>query len=499
LRDAGYETIMVNSNPETVSTDYDTSDHLFFEPLTVEDVLEIQHTMSPDGVIVQFGGQTPLNISLALEEAGVPIIGTKPSDIERAGNRELFKRTLDELQLLQPSNGIARSYEEAMTVADEIGYPVVVRPSFVLGGRAMEIVFTSKDLRHYMEHAVKASPDAPVLIDKFLENAAEIDVDALCDGERVIIGGMLEHIEEAGIHSGDSACVIPAYSLSDRLLDRMREITGALGRALDVRGLVNVQFAVRHEEVYLIEVNPRASRTVPFISKATGLPLAKVAALVQTGFDLEELGVVEPPPPGHYSVKESVLPFNKFPGVDTVLGPEMRSTGEVMGIAPTMGEAFYKAQLGAGNQIGGEGRVFISVRDNDKRPLIPLAWEIADLGFEIYSTRGTGRVLTSAGIEVTTLSKIQDEGDNVLDHLSELAFVINTPNNKGARSDEGRIRSACAVTGTPCFTTLAGASALVGALRQQRRTPYRVRSLQSLLPDAGIWRVPEGLRKPATV
>ncbi|MHC5067732.1 MAG: carbamoyl-phosphate synthase large subunit, partial [Planctomycetota bacterium] len=309
LRDAGFETIMVNSNPETVSTDYDTSDHLFFEPLTVEDVLEITRVMQPDGVIVQFGGQTPLNLSLELEQAGVPVIGTSPSDINKAGDRELFRDALEELKLLQPSNGIARSLDEAIEVAERVGYPVVVRPSHVLGGRAMEIVFTRKDLEFYMTHAVQASPDAPILIDKFLENATEIDVDALCDGKQVIIGGMLEHIEQAGIHSGDSACVIPAYSLSKRLVARMREITEALAHALNVRGLMNIQFAVRHEEVYLIEVNPRASRTVPFISKATGLPLAKIAALIQAGFSLEQLGVSERSEPDYFSVKDVVLPW----------------------------------------------------------------------------------------------------------------------------------------------------------------------------------------------
>ncbi|TVR49341.1 MAG: carbamoyl-phosphate synthase large subunit, partial [Planctomycetota bacterium] len=381
LREAGFETIMVNSNPETVSTDYDTSDHLFFEPLTVEDVLEINRVMQPEGVIVQFGGQTPLNLSLELEGAGVPIIGTLPSDIERAGDRGMFKATLEELDLLQPDNGIARSYEDALMVADRIGYPVVVRPSFVLGGRAMEIVYTRKDLERYMKHAVAASPDAPVLVDKFLENATEIDVDALCDADEVIIGGMLEHIEEAGIHSGDSACVIPSFSLSERLLDRMRDITKALGKAFNVRGLMNVQFAVRHEEVYLIEVNPRASRTVPFISKATGLPLAKVAALIQAGASLKDLAVSGNPEPTHFAVKESVMPFNKFPGVDTILGPEMRSTGEVMGLADSFCEAFLKAELGAGNKLPESGKVFISVRDNDKRGMIPLAWEIADLGY----------------------------------------------------------------------------------------------------------------------
>ena len=494
LREAGFETIMVNSNPETVSTDYDTSDHLFFEPLTVEDVLEINKVMAPEGVIVQFGGQTPLNLSQELENAGVPIIGTSPADIERAGDRGMFKEVIEELSLLQPDNGIARSYEDAITIASRIGYPVVVRPSFVLGGRAMEIVYTRRDLEYYMKHAVEASPDAPVLVDKFLENAVEIDVDALCDGDDVIIGGMLEHVEEAGIHSGDSACVIPSFSLSERLTNRMREITIALGKAFNVRGLMNVQFAVRHEEVYMIEVNPRASRTAPFISKATGLPLAKIAALVQAGATLKQLGVVKSPEPKHFSVKESVMPFNKFPGVDTILGPEMRSTGEVMGVAPSFYEAFLKAELGAGNRLPESGKVFISVRDNDKRSMIPLAWTIAGLGYEICSTRGTGRVLERNGIDVTILNKVQDDPESdkgtVLDYLDEVAFVINTPNHRGALTDEGKIRSSCAVRGVPCYTTLAAASALVGALRERADHTWDVRPLQAILDNGGAWEQP---------
>jgi carbamoyl-phosphate synthase large subunit len=486
LREAGIETIMVNSNPETVSTDYDTSDDLFFEPLTVEDVLEINHIMKPAGCIVQFGGQTPLNLSLALEAAGVPIIGTSPDNIDRAGDRERFKITLEELKLLQPANGIARSYEEALVVADRIGYPVVVRPSFVLGGRAMEIVYTRKDLERYMKHAVEVNPGAPILIDKFLENAIEVDVDCISDGHDVIIGGMLEHIEECGIHSGDSACVIPAYSLSDRILERMRVIADHLARALDVRGLMNVQFAVRHEEVYLIEVNPRASRTVPFISKATGLPLAKVAAWIQAGATLAQLGVTDMSRPKHFSVKESVMPFNKFPGQDTVLGPEMRSTGEVMGHAPSFGEAFYKAELGAGNDLRGRTAVFISVRDNDKRSVIPLAREIIDLGYRIISTNGTGQMLIRNDIPVDCIDKIQAGGDNILDHLDELAFVINTPNHRGGRHDESKIRSACAVKGIPHFTTLASAHALLGGLRKEAQQTYAVRPLQSILPPHGL-------------
>jgi carbamoyl-phosphate synthase large subunit len=486
LDEAGIETIMVNSNPETVSTDYDTSDHLFFEPLTTEDVLEIHERMQPAGVIVQFGGQTPLNLALALEAAGVPIIGTSPDNIDKAGDRERFKTTLEELALQQPANGIARSYEEALVQADRIGYPVVVRPSFVLGGRAMEIVYTLRDLEQYMKHAVEVNPGAPILIDKFLEAATEVDVDALCDGTDVVIGGMLEHIEECGIHSGDSACVIPAYSLSDRILDRMRKITAALALALDVRGLMNVQFAVRHEEVYLIEVNPRASRTVPFVSKATGLPLAKIAAWVQAGATLQQLGVQDQSRPKHFSVKESVLPFNKFPGQDTILGPEMRSTGEVMGTGTSFGEAFYKAQLSAGNTIDRQGSVFISVRDNDKRQVISLARAVADLGYQIFTTAGTGQVLARNDIACTVIDKIQNGGENILEHLDELAFAINTPNHRGARYDESKIRSACAVKGIAHFTTLASADALLGAIRTEKHRTYQVRSLQDLLQQAKL-------------
>jgi len=487
LKEAGYETIMVNSNPETVSTDYDTSDYLFFEPLTKEDVLEINAVMKPQGVIVQFGGQTPLNLSIGLEQAGVPIIGTSPRDIDKANDREQFKAILEQLGFKQPANAIARSVDEAIHDAARLGYPVVVRPSFVLGGRAMEIVTDEAHLRIYVQRAVEAFPGAPILVDKYLENAIEVDLDAICDGKETIIGGILEHIEEAGVHSGDAACVIPTYSISERLRQSMRDIAKGLAEALNVRGLMNVQFAIRNEEVYLIEVNPRASRTVPFVSKATGLPLAKIAALVQTGKTFAELGVVERGEPEHFCVKESVFPFNKFPGVDTVLGPEMRSTGEVMGIAPTFGEAFYKAQLGAGNALKPTGKVFISVRDHDKRAVIPLAQGISALGYDIFTTRGTGQVLSRNGIPCTILGKVRDGGDHVLKHLKQMAFVITTPILRGGGSDESKIRSACAVSATPYFTTLNGATALVTALKQQAQKPYQVRPIQDILPDQGRW------------
>jgi carbamoyl-phosphate synthase large subunit len=489
LREAGWKVIMVNSNPETVSTDYDTSDYLFFEPVTTEDVLEINRVMKPQGVIVQFGGQTPLNISLGLEKAGLPIIGTTPSNINRAGDRELFKSILERIGLKQPANGIARTMADAEVQAERIGYPVVVRPSFVLGGRAMDIVMNKSHLAKYVGAAFEVAQGAPVLIDKYLEHAIEIDVDAVCDGTDVVIGGILEHIEEAGVHSGDASCVIPSWSLSKRLLAQMREMTRQLALELGVRGLMNVQFAIRNEEVYLLEVNPRASRTVPFTSKATGVPLAKVAALVQAGATLKQLGFTgHVPEPAHFSVKESVFPFNKFPGVDTILGPEMRSTGEVMGIAPTFGEAYYKAQLGAGSNVPLAGKVFISVRDNDKRLILALAAHIHDLGYEVYSTDGTARILERGGVPAQILNKVKDGGDTVLGHLKELAFVINTPANRGGKSDEGRIRSACAVSNTPYFTTLSSAAALVAALRQLKRQDYTVRPLQDLLPNRGVWK-----------
>ena len=489
LREAGYQVIMVNSNPETVSTDYDTSDYLFFEPVTTEDVLEINRAMKPIGVIVQFGGQTPLNISLALEKAGMPIIGTSPTNINRAGDRELFKKILEHIKLKQPVNGIARNMDEAFREAARIGYPVVVRPSFVLGGRAMEIVPNQDQLAKFVGAAFEVAAGAPVLLDKYLENAVEIDVDAVCDGKEVIIGGILEHIEEAGVHSGDASCVIPSMSLSDRSLRQLREITRALALNLDVRGLMNVQFAIRNEEIYLLEVNPRASRTVPFVSKATGVPLAKIAALVQSGLSLAEIGLTaDVPEPNQVCVKESVFPFNKFPGVDTILGPEMRSTGEVMGVAKTFGEAYYKSQLGAGSNVALAGKVFVSVRDNDKRLIIPLAQLIVDLGYQIYTTGGTGKIMERHGVPVTYLNKVRVGGDTVLAHLKELAFVINTPNNRGGKTDESKIRSACAVANTPYFTTLSSAAALVGALRQLKRADYTVLPLQELLPNAGVWR-----------
>jgi carbamoyl-phosphate synthase large subunit len=483
LRADGYEVVMVNSNPETVSTDYDTSDRLFFEPLTVEDVLDICDRVKPTGVIVQFGGQTPLNLAKALETAGVPIIGTSPEDIEVAEDRERFRLVIERLGLRQPPNASATRFDEARRIADRIGYPVVVRPSFVLGGRAMEIVYDEPSLVRYMAEAVDASPDRPILIDKFLEDAVEVDVDAVSDGERTIVGGVMQHIEEAGVHSGDSACVIPPYSLPDEIVAELKKQTYALAEALGVRGLMNIQFAVKGGEIYVLEVNPRASRTVPFVSKATGLNLAQVAARVMAGRTLAEQGVTEEPVPAYTSVKESVFPFAKFPGVDIVLGPEMRSTGEVMGIAPDFPMAFAKSQLGASSRLPSEGRVFVSVARRDRQGIVPIARKLAELGFELLCTSGTAAALAAEGIEVETIRKIQEGRPNLLDHLTngDIALVVNTPSGKGARTDEGRIRASAVSHGVPCITTLAGARAAVAAMERLRGSQIEVYALQDLL------------------
>ncbi|KAJ3073225.1 hypothetical protein HK102_006053 [Quaeritorhiza haematococci] len=483
LRADGYEVVMVNSNPETVSTDYDTSDRLFFEPLTVEDVLDICERVRPMGVIVQFGGQTPLNLAKALEAAGVPIVGTSPEHIDVAEDRERFRLVIERLGLRQPPNASATRFEEARRIADRIGYPVVVRPSFVLGGRAMEIVYDETSLDRYMTEAVDASPDRPILLDKFLEDAVEVDVDAVSDGERTIVGGVMQHIEEAGIHSGDSACAIPPYSLPDEIVAGLKRQTYALAEALGVRGLMNIQFAVKDGEIYVLEVNPRASRTVPFVSKATGMNLAQIAARVMVGKTLAELGVTEEPTPSYTSVKEAVFPFAKFPGVDIVLGPEMRSTGEVMGIAPDFPTAFAKSQLGASSRLPSEGNVFVSVSARDRNGIVPIARKLAALGFKILSTSGTGAVLEEQGIHVEVVRKIQEGRPNLLDYLAngEIALIVNTPSGKGARTDEGRIRASAVSHGVPCITTLAGARAAVAAMERLREGAFEVYALQDLL------------------
>jgi carbamoyl-phosphate synthase large subunit len=483
LKADGYEVVMVNSNPETVSTDYDTSDSLFFEPLTVEDVLDVCERVKPMGVIVQFGGQTPLNLAKALEAAGVPIIGTSPENIDVAEDRERFRLVIERLGLRQPPNASATRFDEARRIADRIGYPVVVRPSFVLGGRAMEIVYDETSLDRYMAEAVEASPDRPILIDKFLEDAVEVDVDAVSDGERTIVGGVMEHIEEAGIHSGDSACAIPPYSLPDAIVDELKKQTYALAEALGVRGLMNIQFAVKDGDIYVLEVNPRASRTVPFVSKATGLNLAQTAARVMTGRTLAELGVTEEPRPTFTSVKESVFPFAKFPGVDIVLGPEMRSTGEVMGIAKDFPMAFAKSQLGASSRLPSGGTVFVSVAPRDRKGIVPIAAKLAELGFKLMCTSGTAAALTAEGIAVEVVRKIQEGRPNLLDHLTNGAIdlVVNTPSGKGARTDEGRIRASAVSHGVPCITTLAGARAAVAAMERLREGDIEVYALQDLL------------------
>jgi len=480
LREEGYETIMVNSNPETVSTDYDTSDRLYFEPLTREDVLNIVEKEKPEGVIVQFGGQTPLNLAVPLEKAGVRILGTTPDSIDRAEDRERFKDLIKKLGLVQPQNGTASSFEEARVVAREVGYPVIVRPSYVLGGRAMEIVYDEETLERYIRDAVKASPEHPILIDKFLEEAIEVDVDAIADGERVVIGGIMEHIEEAGIHSGDSACVLPPYTLSDNLLEVIKENTYALAKELEVKGLMNIQYAVRNDVVYILEVNPRASRTIPFVSKATGIPLAKLAAKVMVGRTLEKLGFTHEVEVEHVSVKESVFPFNRFPGVDTILGPEMKSTGEVMGIDHAFGIAFAKAQLAAGQLLPRKGKVFISVKNRDKRPIIFIAKKLSDFGFQIVATRGTAKALAQNGIPVGLVNKVQEGRPNIVDLIKnrEIDLIINTPTGHRPKRDQVSIRAVAVAHNVPLVTTISGAAASVNGIEALLKEEIHVKSLQ---------------------
>ena len=480
LKELGYETIMVNSNPETVSTDYDTSDKLYFEPLTLEDVLHIINVEKPDGVIVQFGGQTPLNLAVPLEKVGARIIGTTPDNIDRAEDRKRFQGLLRKVGLIQPENGTAKSIEEAMSVAHEIGYPVVVRPSYVLGGRAMEITYDEESLKDFAQRAVEASPEHPVLIDKFLEDAIEIDVDAVADGESCVIAGIMEHIEQAGIHSGDSACVTPPYSLSDELIERLKQNTYALAKELQVVGLMNIQYAIKNDVIYVLEVNPRASRTVPFISKATGVPWAKVAAKVMVGKKLGELGVTKEIEIRHIAVKESVFPFNRFYGVDTVLGPEMKSTGEVMGIDTDFGVAFAKSQMAAGVSMPLKGRVFISVMNNDKRNIVFVAKKLTDLGFEIMATKGTAKVLANNGIPVQTVFKMGESRPDIVDRIKngEVDLVINTPSGKKPKADEVAIRSQSVAHNIPCITTLFGASAAVNGIESLLKRRISVNSIQ---------------------
>ncbi|MEA3364049.1 MAG: carbamoyl-phosphate synthase large subunit [Candidatus Hydrogenedentes bacterium] len=481
LKEDGFDTIMVNSNPETVSTDYDTSDRLYFEPITLEDVLNICDREKPTGVIVQFGGQTPLNLVEDLEKAGVPIIGTAPASIARAEDRKEFRALVEKLGLLQPANDIATSLDEAREVADRIGYPVVVRPSFVLGGRAMEIVYDQQSLDRYMNEAVIASPDRPpILIDRFLESAIEIDVDALSDGTDVVVGGIMQHIEEAGVHSGDSACVLPPYELDTRIIEGIKEQTRALARDLNVVGLMNIQYAVQNREIYLLEVNPRASRTVPFVSKATGLPLAKIAARVMAGKTLRDLGVTEDPHPQYVSAKEVVLPFIKFPGVDILLGPEMRSTGEVMGIDTTMGLAFAKSQIAAANRVPMSGTVFLSLNDRDKRQMGSIGQDLAELGFRLVATRGTAACLHEQGIDAQIVYKVGEDRPHVVDRMinGEIQWIINTPLGGPSKYDERAIRRTAVERSLPIMTTLSAARAAILAIRALRDGDTSVRSLQ---------------------
>jgi carbamoyl-phosphate synthase large subunit len=480
LKELGFETIMVNSNPETVSTDYDTSDKLYFEPLTFENVMNIVEVEKPKGVIVQFGGQTPLNLAVPLKNAGVNIIGTTPESIDVAEDREKFKALLKKLRLTQPENGIAISFEEAKAVASDIGYPVVVRPSYVLGGRAMEIVYAESDLELFMEKAAEASPGHPILIDKFLEDAIEIDVDAVADGKHCIVAGIMEHIEEAGIHSGDSACALPPYSLNDDLIERIKTYTYQLAADLNVIGLMNIQYAVKNDVIYVLEVNPRASRTVPFVSKATGIQWAKVAAKLMAGKTLKELGIEKEIQIDHVAVKESVFPFNRFFGVDTILGPEMKSTGEVMGIDASFGAAFWKAQLGAGQDLAFTGNVFLSVKNKDKRNVVFIAKKLSDLGFKILATHGTAKVLVNSGIETKPVNKVSEGRPHVVDMIKngEIQFIINTPSGRSPKQDEVRIRSGAVQYKIPYTTTISGAQAVVNAIEVMKKGGLQVKALQ---------------------
>ena len=508
LKEDGFETIMINSNPETVSTDYDTSDQLFFEPLTLEDVLHIYEREQCWGAIAQFGGQTPLNLALGLQKNGVNIIGTSPQSIEIAEDRKLFAAMLDKLEIPQPPNGIATNEAEALKVAKKLGYPILVRPSFVLGGRAMQIVYSDAELQHYMRFAVEASPKRPVLVDKFLEDATEVDVDCIADvgqfetpnshpsprgyggqaelrtpnSEKgtIVIGGMLEHIEFAGVHSGDAAMVLPSHTLSKKVIETIRGYTHAMARELKVIGLMNVQYAVKGEAVYCLEVNPRASRTVPFVSKAIGVPLAKLAAKIMAGKTLKELGFTKEIRRKYWAVKESVFPFNRFHGQDILLSPEMRSTGEVMGLDADLGIAYAKSQIAAGESLPLSGKIFISVSDAHKKPATAVAKQFAELGFELVATSGTAAVLEKAGLKVQRIFKLAEGRPNAIDLLKnkEIQFVINTPSGATPRADEIKIRTTAVYTGTPIMTTLSGARAAVLGIAALKKSGYGVKTLQ---------------------
>jgi len=488
LKEDGFETIMVNSNPETVSTDYDTSDKLYFEPLTLEDVLHIYEREQCWGAIAQFGGQTPLNLALSLQKNGVNIIGTSPQSIEIAEDRKLFSAMLDRLKIPQPPNGLAVNETEALEASKRLGYPVLVRPSFVLGGRAMQIVYSDHELSQYMRFAVEASPERPVLVDKFLEDATEVDVDCIADVGRfedpddgtIVIGGMLEHIEFAGVHSGDAAMVLPPHTLSQKIIETIREYTHAMARELKVVGLMNVQYAVKGDVVYVLEVNPRASRTVPFVSKTIGVPLAKLAARLMAGKTLKELGFTREIWTSYWAVKESVFPFNRFHGQDILLSPEMRSTGEVMGLDEDLGRAYAKSQMAANSPLPMSGRVFISVSDSHKDHVVEVAQQFVALGFEIVSTSGTATVLEKAGIKIQRISKVSEGRPNALDLLKnrEIQMVINTPSGQIPRADEIKIRTTAVYTGTPIMTTLSGAKAAALGIAALKKNGYAVKTIQ---------------------
>jgi carbamoyl-phosphate synthase large subunit len=495
LQADGFETIMVNSNPETVSTDYDTSDRLYFEPLTKEDVLNIIEAEHPEGVIIQFGGQTPLKLAVPLQtylssspEVSTKIWGTSPDSIDTAEDRERFEKILRQLDIRQPANGIARSYGEALQVAKRIDYPVVVRPSYVLGGRAMEIVYSDEDLERYMTYAVQVEPDHPILIDKFLENAIEVDVDAIADQTgQVVIGGIMEHIEQAGIHSGDSACSIPTVTLPAAVLDKIRSWTIDLAKALKVVGLMNIQFAVQGDQVYILEANPRASRTVPFVSKAIGVPLAKMAVRIMSGASLASLGYTTEVIPKHISVKEAVLPFSKFPGTDIILGPEMRSTGEVMGIDTDFGKSFAKAELAASQHLPLQGTVFVSMNDRDKAAAVPVVKDLMDLGLTVVATAGTRKVLQENGLDVELVLKLHEGRPHVLDWIKneQVQLIINTPIGETAQIDDRMIRRTALSYKIPIVTTIAGARATAAAIRSLQSQPLEVKSLQEYLNSVG--------------
>ncbi len=486
LKEEGIESIMINCNPETVSTDYDTSDRLYFEPLTVEDVMNIVAIEKPIGAIVQFGGQTPLNISGALSKAGLNILGTSPDSIDIAEDRKRFQQMLKKLKLIQPDNGTATSVDEAKVVAQRIGYPVVVRPSFVLGGRAMEIVYDESGLADYMARAVEASPERPILIDRFLEDAMEIDVDAIADGKDCVIGGIMEHIEEAGIHSGDSAMVLPPHTLGKDIIETIKKNTYAMAKELNVKGLMNVQYAVKNNIVYILEVNPRASRTVPFVSKAIGVPLAKLATKIMLGKTLEELMFTKERKIDYVAVKESVFPFIRFPGVDAILGPEMKSTGEVMGIDTTFSAAYAKSQLAAGQKLPVKGSVFISVNNHDKRNILFVAKKLADLGFTIMATAGTAAALKSNDIDAIALPKIKEGRPNIIDLIKDckVHLIINTPSGRVTKEDETKLRSQAILYNVPLITTLSGAQASVSSIESMRKNKkISVKSLQEYHRD----------------